>query len=93
MQNMMGMGIPAGFGQGQSPQGMMMMPQGFPNPGMMQMMQGSGFGGSKDKPEQNDKQGGMPQRMTQGMNPQMMAQLGMGFGPMIGGNTPQGLTP
>ncbi len=83
------MGIPAGFGQGQ-PQGVMMIPQGFQNPsGMMQMIQGSGFGGSKDKPEQNDKQTGMPQ----GINPQMMAQVGMGFGPMMAGNTPHGLTP
>lgn len=50
MQNIMGMGMPAGFGQGQNPQGMMMFPQGFPNPGMMQMMQqGGGFGAPKDK--------------------------------------------
>jgi hypothetical protein len=50
MQNIMGMGMHAGFGQGQNPQGMMIFPQGLPNPGMMQMMQGSGFGNSKDKP-------------------------------------------
>lgn len=49
MQAMMGMGMPVGFGQGQNPQNMMMFPQGFPNPGMMQMMQGGGFGTPKDK--------------------------------------------
>ena len=81
------MGMPAGFGQGQFPQGMMMLPQGFQNPNMMQMMQGSGFGSSKDKSEQSDKQAGIPQ----GMNP-MLGQLGMGFGQMMG-NMPQGLTP
>ncbi len=47
MQNMMGMGMPAGFGQGQNPQTMMMFPQGFLNPSMMQMMQGGGLGASK----------------------------------------------
>jgi hypothetical protein len=31
--------------------------------------------------------------MPQGINHQMMAQLGMGFGPMISGSNPQGMTP
>lgn len=31
--------------------------------------------------------------MAQGMNPQGLGQLGMGFGPMLGGNIPGGLTP
>lgn len=87
MQNLVGLG---GFGQMPNPQGMMMFPPGIPSPNMMHMMQAGGFGANKDKTEQGDK----PNPMQQGVNPQGLGQLGMGFGSMIGGATnPMGLTP